>query len=160
MLVENMQRSDLTVYEQAQGFQMMLDFGDSIESIAEKSGFSQSTIRRRVKLLELDQEQFQAAESRGASLADYLELDKIKDPERKNRVLREIGTENFKYTLKSAIDEEAREKRIAKICAVLDTFAAKVETQTGYRYVTCINNYQAANDDLKPDDADKEEFFY
>ena len=50
MLVENMQRSDLTVYEQAQGFQMMLNMGDSVAEIAEKSGFSQTTIRRRVKL--------------------------------------------------------------------------------------------------------------
>lgn len=33
MLVENMQRSDLTVYEQAQGFQMMLNLGDSIEEL-------------------------------------------------------------------------------------------------------------------------------
>ncbi len=48
MLVENMQRSDLTVYEQAQGFQMMLNMGDSVAEIAEKSGFSQTTIRRRV----------------------------------------------------------------------------------------------------------------
>lgn len=35
MLVENMQRSDLTVYEQAQGFQMMLNMGDSVAEIAE-----------------------------------------------------------------------------------------------------------------------------
>lgn len=34
MLTENMQRSDLTVYEQAQGFQMMLDMGDTVEDIA------------------------------------------------------------------------------------------------------------------------------
>lgn len=54
MLTENMQRSDLTVYEQAQGFQMMLDMGDTVEDIAEKSGFSATTVRRRVKLLELD----------------------------------------------------------------------------------------------------------
>ncbi|MFQ8761819.1 MAG: ParB/RepB/Spo0J family partition protein [Intestinimonas sp.] len=47
MLTENMQRSDLTVYEQAQGFQMMLDMGDTVEDIAEKSGFSTTTVRRR-----------------------------------------------------------------------------------------------------------------
>ena len=50
MLLENMQRSDLTVYEQAQGFQMMLDMGDSVEDIAAKSGFSKTTVRRRVKI--------------------------------------------------------------------------------------------------------------
>ena len=46
MMVENMQRSDLTVYEQAQGFQMMMDFGQTVEQISDKSGFSQSTVRR------------------------------------------------------------------------------------------------------------------
>lgn len=54
MLVENMQRSDLTVYEQAQGFQMMLNMGNSVAEIAEKSGFSKATVRRRLKMAELD----------------------------------------------------------------------------------------------------------
>lgn len=40
MLLENIQRSDLTVYEQAQGFQMMLDLGETEDTIAEKTGFS------------------------------------------------------------------------------------------------------------------------
>lgn len=44
MLEENMQRNDLTIYEQAQGFQMMLDLGETAETIAEKTGFSTSTI--------------------------------------------------------------------------------------------------------------------
>ena len=34
MLLENMQRNDLTVYEQAQGFQMMIDLGETKESIS------------------------------------------------------------------------------------------------------------------------------
>ena len=58
MMIENMQRSDLTTYEQAQGFQLMLDLGDTVEQVASKSGFSQSTIRRRVKLLSLDRDAF------------------------------------------------------------------------------------------------------
>ena len=39
MLEENMQRNDLTIWEQANGFQMMLDLGETEESIAEKTGF-------------------------------------------------------------------------------------------------------------------------
>ncbi len=35
MLMENIQRSDLTVYEQAQGFQMMLDMGETVDSTPE-----------------------------------------------------------------------------------------------------------------------------
>ena len=38
MLCENMQRSDLTYLEQAHGFQMMMDLGDTIETISEKTG--------------------------------------------------------------------------------------------------------------------------
>ncbi len=68
MMIENMQRTDLTTYEQAQGFQLMLDLGDTVEQVASKSGFSQSTIRRRVKLLSLDRDAFRRAELRGATL--------------------------------------------------------------------------------------------
>jgi len=106
MLMENIQRSDLTVYEQAQGFQMMLDLGDNVEAIAKKSGFSQSTVRRRIKLLELDHQKFKASVERGANLMDYAELDKIDDPELKNEVLDAIGTNNFRMTLNNAIDKE------------------------------------------------------
>lgn len=38
MLLENMQREDLTPYEQAQGFQMMIDMGDTVEEIVQKTG--------------------------------------------------------------------------------------------------------------------------
>lgn len=56
MLLENMQREDLTALEQAEGFQMMIDLGESVNSISEQTGFSPSTVRHRVKLLELDRD--------------------------------------------------------------------------------------------------------
>lgn len=46
MLLENMQRSDLTTYEQAQGFQLMFDLGMSAEEISDKSGFAVSTVKK------------------------------------------------------------------------------------------------------------------
>lgn len=54
MLEENMQRNDLTVLEQAESFQMMIDLGNTVESLTEKNGFSESTIRHRLKIAELD----------------------------------------------------------------------------------------------------------
>ena len=42
MLEENIQREDLTVWEQAQGFQMMLDLGETEDTIADKTGFSKT----------------------------------------------------------------------------------------------------------------------
>ena len=54
MLLENIQRSDLTVYEQAQGFQMMLDLGETEDTIAEKTGFSKKTVRHRLNIAKLE----------------------------------------------------------------------------------------------------------
>ena len=112
MLIENMQRSDLTVYEQAQGFQMMLDFGDTVDGIATRTGFSPATVRRRVKLLELDQKKLKKTESRGATLMDFAALEKIEDAELRNEVLDSVGTANFKDRLKTAIDQEELQKRL------------------------------------------------
>lgn len=127
MLMENMQRADLTVYEQAQGFQMMLDMGGTVESVAKDTGFSQATIRRRVKLLELDPKEFKKSEARGATLSDYLELEKIEDMGLKNKVLGHIGTANFRDELAKAIEKEALAKRMAKWEAAVAAFATKID---------------------------------
>lgn len=102
MLLENMQRNDLTVYEQAQGFQMMLDLGETEQSIAEKTGFSKTTVRHRVKLLELDREEFEKSQERQPTMADYIELEKISDPKERNKALKSIGTDNFKWSVQNA----------------------------------------------------------
>ena len=159
MLTENMQRSDLTVYEQAQGFQMMLDMGDTVEDIAEKSGFSTTTVRRRVKLLELDKDKFKKSEERGASLFDYMELDKLKSPERKNEMLDYIGTENFKYNLKRAIDAEAQDERRASWVERLSSFATQVTDRTGYKFARSFYVNSEVNVE-RPEDADTVEYFF
>lgn len=69
MLTENMQRHDLTPYEQAQSFAQLLDFGMSVEEIADKSGFSPATVRRRVKMAELDAEKLKAVSDRQINLS-------------------------------------------------------------------------------------------
>lgn len=127
MLMENIQRSDLTVYEQAQGFQMMLDMGETVESIAKDCGFSQSTVRRRVRLLELDADKFKKSEARGATLQDYAQLEKIETPELKNKALDAIGTANFRDVLKKAIEEEKNLRRMAQWETDLEAFALKIE---------------------------------
>lgn len=128
MLLENIQRSDLTVYEQAQGFQMMLDLGETVDTVAQKTGFSQSTVRRRVKLLDLDKDKFKQSEARGATLQDYMELDKITDPALKNQVLDAIGTANFQQMLKSAVEKEKTAAYISGVVKTLETFTVRIET--------------------------------
>jgi len=106
MLLENMQRTDLTVYEQAQGFQMMLDLGETQDGIAEKTGFSKTTIRHRLKLLELDREEFRKAEERQPTLNDYIRLEKLTDPVLKNRALSKIGTSDFNWCIESCLRQQ------------------------------------------------------
>lgn len=102
MLLENMQRNDLTLYEQAQGFQMMLDLGETQEGISEKTGLSKTTVRHRLKLLELDKEEFLKAQKRAPKMEDFIALEKIEDAELKNECLKEIGTNNFNWKLNNA----------------------------------------------------------
>jgi len=159
MLLENMQRSDLTVYEQAQGFQMMLDLGESLANISEKTGFSETTVRRRVKLLELDPEKFKASAERNVTLMDYAELEKIEDITLRNKVLDVIGTPNFKYELQKAIDKEKADKNMAKYIEQLSTFATQIDNSSGMRWVTSY--YLSRNDEVEiPDDAGEVKYYY
>lgn len=119
MLTENMQRSDLTVYEEAKGCQLLLDLGDTVAEVAEKTGFSESKIRRRVKLCELDEEAFKESQIRQPMLADYDRLNQIKDIETRNKLLESIGTNNFDNLLYSAVkkqETEEEKEKIEKLC--------------------------------------------
>lgn len=159
MLLENMQRNDLTVYEQAQGFQMMLNLGETVTNISEKTGLSESTVRRRTKLLELDQKKLKKSIERGATLMDYVELEKIEDIKLRNKVLDKIGTADFKNNLQKAIDDERREKRISKIIEQLDIFATRVKETRNLRYVKGHSTHSNETIGI-PDDIDTVKYFY
>lgn len=119
MLTENMQRSDLTVYEEAKGCQLLLDLGDTVAEIAKKTGFSKSKIRRRVKLCELDEEAFKESQIRQPALADYDRLNQIKNIGTRNKLLESIGTNNFDNLLYSAVKKQKTEEekeKIEKLC--------------------------------------------
>ena len=167
MMVENVQRSDLTVYEQAEGFQMMLDMGGSVEQVAQKTGFSESTVRNRVKLLKLDKKKFQEAEKRGATMSDYLKLNAIQDPERRNKVLSTIGTAEFNNSLKSAIADEAFKARMERVINYFrndqDWCREKTDENCSYsgdyRYYASYDKY---NDKApsRPSDADTVDYIW
>lgn len=121
MLVENIQRSDLTAIEQAQGFQLMLDLGETAASIAEKTGFSETTVRRRIKWTELDKDALRkVSENRQINLGDLDKLGEIKDVKKRNKLLETLGTDSFAYEYRRASDEEKKresEKKWRKLGA-------------------------------------------
>lgn len=80
MLEENMQRNDLTIYEQAESFQLMLDLGETVETLSDKTGFSKSTIYRRLNIAKLDQKVLKEKdESFQLTLKDMYELERVED---------------------------------------------------------------------------------
>lgn len=164
MLLENMQRSDLTIYEQAQGFQMMLDLGDTVSTIAQSTGLSETTVRRRVKLLELDREKFEKATARGATLFDFAELNKVKSIESRNELLGCIGTANFNNKLKSILAKEKTAERTEEIRAILDVFAFRIERSGEFGGIAVNMKYvswYSSSKDLKvPEDSENVRYFY
>lgn len=163
MLTENMQRSDLTVYEEAKGCQLLLDLGDTVAEVAEKTGFSESKIRRRVKLCELDEEAFKESQIRQPTLQDYDRLNQIKDIDVRNELLTSIGTNNFDNRLYFAVQKQkADEKRaeLEKIC--LDNGMTKCESRNDIpencEYVGTVETAQLLKESF--DDDRKRYFFF
>lgn len=122
MLCENIQRSDLTYIEQARGFQMMLDLGDTVETIADKTGFSEKTIKARLEINKLDEETLgEASERFQLSIADFMKLSKVKDVEKRNEILETVdSSKDLAYEVDEYLEELNLETNFNKYKAVLD----------------------------------------
>lgn len=120
MLEENMQRSDLTIIEQAEGFQMMLDLGETVDSISEKTGFSKATVYHRVNIAKLDKEILaEKKDDEGffqLSMGDLIELEKVKDMDERNRILKETsGGRDMQWRVQQAVRKANRKRNVSEI---------------------------------------------
>lgn len=108
MLEENMQRNDLTIYEQGQGFQMMLDLGETVDTIVEKTGFSKTTVYHRINIAKLDQEELKKKTEDNSfqlNITDLIELEKLPDVEMRNEVLKNASdSNNLKFRVRQKLD--------------------------------------------------------
>jgi len=141
MDVENHLRQDTSPRKQAQNYQKMLDMGETVDTIAARTGFSTTTVRNRMTLLKLDADKFEKAEARGATMSEYLALTKISSIARRNTVLDAIGTKNFANALRNALDSEKNEKDFEKAVAFLASFAQKIDTIEGRTDLKEVQHY-------------------
>lgn len=111
MMSENVQRNDLLPYEQAHGYQTMLDLGISVKDMAAKTGVSERTVYRRLKLTEFDQEKLTAASNKAITFDELDRLAQIKDKKRRNDVLETFGTTNYEWKYQQALKDEKYEER-------------------------------------------------
>ena len=171
MLVENMQRADLTVYEQAQGFQMMMNLGYSAAEIAEKTGFGETTVRRRIKMAEMDPKLLKKAceekgENRQITLLDFDRLAQVESVKERNELLKEIGDGNFEWKLKRSLQvQESHKVRKDALKALKDAGATAIQQNERYtgKY-SCLYGKTVKLYNWKPGEkilpASKEELFY
>lgn len=158
MLEENMQRNDLTIYEQAESFQLMLDLGETVESLSDKTGFSKSTIYHRLNLAKLDRDLIREKEdddSYQLSIKDMYELEKIKDVDKRNQILsKSTDSSNLKYLIEQSVREEERDKKARKIIAQLEEMGVQQceddlsHWNSDYTYVATVNSWDLDEDDV------------
>ena len=134
MLEENMQRIDLTPLEQAEGFQMMLDLGDTEEQIAEKTGFSRTTVRRRLEIAKLDRDLVKEKTDEDGvyqlNLKDLAQLSRIEDVETRNRILKDAtDSRQIQWKVEAEIKNREKEKNKKIIIELLEAAGIKKATK-------------------------------
>ena len=132
MLTENMQRKDLSPFEEGEAFQMLLDLGQSEDDISSRTGLSRSTIRHRVEIAKLDRATVERRLSGSdgdffqLSLGDIMRLEQIGDTAVRNRILGDAkSSEQLAYLVEEEKRRVNREKKLAE--------AKKVVRETGAR---------------------------
>ena len=126
MLIENLHRKNLSVPEEAAAFQMCLDdFGMDVKTLSQKTGFSRSTIRRRVNVAKLDRD---ILEKRAAdpdiqlSFTILAQLEKVRDVGTRNRILEAASDEkDIACKVEQAVAEQDRARNLGKLKSMAKT---------------------------------------
>ena len=136
MLCENMQRSDLTFLEQAHGFQMMMDLGETIETISDKTGFSEATVKHRLEIAKLKKKSIDTAmESFQPTISDYIELERVKDLKERNKILEDAeSSSDLHYSVQAYVDEQNRKKNAKKYLELINSLGWKESKEYFYSW--------------------------
>lgn len=110
MLVENVQRADLTPIEEGRAYQALLEFPEyTQQKIAKATGRNAKTVRGRIALTQLPDATAEKVSTGEITLRDAETLlEFVDDPDAYARLSSAIGTYNFGWTVQ---DERSRIKR-------------------------------------------------
>lgn len=121
MVTENCQREQLTVLEEADAIQGMLDLGATTASVAHRLGRSGDYVRDRAKAASIDNEIRASRDDFGQLTIGQLVAIARYDgrPDLQKRLAQAAGTSNFDYTL-SRIERDDRDRQwIESVAALL-----------------------------------------
>lgn len=103
MLVENLQRTDLTPIEEAEAYQQLELFGFKPAQIAKKTGRSKATVDRRLSLTKLSEEIQGKVQAHEITLGDAEALVEFNsDPKTTAELERYLGTPNWRWAIERA----------------------------------------------------------
>lgn len=115
MMEENMQREDLSVAEQAYGFQYMFDLGVSVEEIAKRTGFAESTVKHRLENAKLDKDVLKKVSDPNGewqvTIKELIQLEQVKDINKRNEILKaSYNSADLGARITGAVKEQERAK--------------------------------------------------
>lgn len=165
MLLENMQRSELSYIEQADGFQLMLDLGETVESISEMSGFSKDTVKHRLEIAKLDKNNVLDSDF---TLEDFAYLEKISDIGVRNTLIKNNKHGYIKYAVDRELQNIEKQKKKQQWIDYLENKGVRPipeeECRDAWKIYNSIKsfNYPAVNpEELElPEETPLDETFY
>jgi ParB/RepB/Spo0J family partition protein len=140
MAIENLQRDDLSVLEEARAYKQLVEqLGCSQRELAAKVGKTQSHISKRLTLLELPEKAQTLVDSGGITVAAALELGKLSEhPERIGEVLKDIEAdgraepEEVAWEIENQLAEVARLEKVANARKLLETAGVRIVESNGH----------------------------
>lgn len=131
MVTENCQREQLTVLEEADAIQGMLDLGATTASVAHRLGRSSDYVRDRAKAASIDNEVRRTRDDFSQLTIGQLVAIARYDgrPDLQKRLAQAAGTSNFDYTLSRIERDENDRQWIESVAALL------VESDSGFNLI-------------------------
>jgi len=125
MLVENLQRRDLTPLEEARGYQQLADLGLSQRKIAAQVGCTQGHVSKRLALLTLPAGVLARVDAGGITVADAVALAKLRDdPDTVERIAADAW--DIAHQVKLALAERDRQATRAATMSSLQADGLRV----------------------------------
>ena len=164
MLLENIQRNDLTIQEQAKGFQMMIDLGDTPDGISSKTGLSKATVYHRLNIAKLDEKILDdAVNDHQITLTELTELEKLDDIEARNKILKNHYN-NIQWAVKNELDRIEKENQKQAIISKLnENFALEKlpsDAQTWRADWKNVGMFKFEDEEIDMSDLPKDTLYY
>lgn len=114
MLVENLQRTDLTVVEEARAYQQLLEFpGYTVKKITTTTGRAATTVKQRLALTKLDAARLASISSGQTTLAEAAVFVEFADDKEATKDLAAAqGTSNWNYRVEGARSRRQRQQLV------------------------------------------------